>query len=206
MWFDAMQFIAATMHWKLVILGKGNCPADSLAYADPAGWGPADGEFAACDRWHRFAIDRINRLDPDLVIITQEVRGRPDGTPYTWQQWQRGLESTINQIRVPTHNIVVLGNIPILPQSGPQCLSRNSTNVQECSGPQSSYWKEYVRAEQVAAATTGARYISVLPWFCSTTCTAVIGKYEVYFDLYHVTAAYTFYLDRVLSQALSLSA
>ena len=83
MWFDAMHFIATVAHWKLVILGKGNCPADSLPYADPSGWGPAAGEFAVCDQWHRFAVDRINRLDPGLVIITQEVRGRPDGTPYT---------------------------------------------------------------------------------------------------------------------------
>ena len=70
----------------------------------------------------------------------------------------------------------------------------------------SSAWGRYVHAEQAAASEAGTRYISVLPWFCSTTCTAVIGKFEVYFDLYHVTAAYTFYLDRVLSEALSLSA
>jgi peptidoglycan/LPS O-acetylase OafA/YrhL len=206
MWFDAVNLIAAVAHWKLVILGKGNCPADSLPYADPSGWGPAGGEYAVCDQWHRFAIDRINKLDPDLVIITQEVRGKPDARPYTWQQWQRGLENTIKQIHVPTSKIVVLGNIPILPQSGPQCLSRNSTNVQACSGPDPSSWTQYLHAEQIAATDVGARYISVLPWFCSTTCTAVIGKFEVYFDQYHVTAAYTFYLSRVLSQALSLSA
>jgi peptidoglycan/LPS O-acetylase OafA/YrhL len=206
MWFDAMNLIAVVAHWKLVILGKGNCPADSLPYANPSGWGPVGGEYAACDRWHQFAIDRINKLKPDLVIITQEVRTKPNGRQYTWQQWQQGLETTITRLQVPTSKIVVLGNIPILPQSGPQCLSRNSANVQVCSGPVSSYWKQYVHAEQAAAVDAGARYVNVLPWFCSTTCTAVIGKFEVYFDLYHVTAAYTFYLDRVLSQALSLSA
>jgi peptidoglycan/LPS O-acetylase OafA/YrhL len=205
MWFDAMNLIATVAHWKLVILGKGNCPADSLQYANPLGFGPAEGEFAACAQWHRFAIDRINKLDPDLVIITQEVRGQPDGRPYTAQQWQQGLDSTIQQLHVPTRKIVVLGNIPILPQSGPQCLSRNSANVQACSGPESSYWKQYLHAEQMAASNVGARYVNVLPWFCSTTCTAVIGKFEVYFDRYHVTAAYTFYLARVLGQALSLS-
>ena len=115
------------------------------------------------------------------------------------------MEATIRQLHVPTSRIVVLGNIPILPQSGPQCLSRNSADVQACSGPVSSYWKADDHAERVAAADAGARYINVLPWFCSTTCTAVIGKFGVYFDLYHVTAAYTFYLGGVLSQALSLS-
>jgi len=206
MWFLAMDFIAIAEHWKLVILGKGNCPADSLPYADPSGWGPAGGEFAACDQWHRFAIDRIRKLRPDLVVITQEVRGHPDGTPYTGQQWQQGLENTIMQLHLPTSKIAVLGNIPILPQSGPECLSRNGGNVQACSGPESSFWKQYLDAEQAAAVDDGARYINVLPWFCSTTCTAVIGKYEVYFDLSHVTDSYTFYLDRVLGHSLSLSA
>ncbi len=206
MWFDAMNLIATITHWKLVILGKGFCPADSLPYADPSGWGPASGEYSVCDQWHRFAIDRITQIDPDLVIITQEVRGRPDGRPYTWPQWQQGLENTFEQLHVPRSKIVVLGNLPILPQSGPECLSRNSANVQACSAPVSPQWRQYVQAEEGAAADVGARYISVLPWFCSTKCTAVIGRYEVYFDQYHVTAAYSFYLARVLSEALQLSA
>ena len=206
MWFDAMNLISTVAHWKLVILGKGNCPAGSLPYANPAGWGPAEGTFAACDRWHRFAINRINALDPSLVVITQEVRGKPDGAGYTASQWQQGLETTISQLHVQKSKVVVLGNIPILPQNGPQCLSRNSGNVQACTGPVSATWEKYANAEQAAATNGGARYVSVLPWFCSTECTAVIGKYEVYFDLYHVAAPYTYYLDRVLSQALDLSA
>ena len=205
MWFAAMDLIAVAAHWKLVILDKGNCPANSLPYANPAGWGATDGEFAPCDQWHRFAIDRINRLQPDLVIITQEVRGDPRGKPYTSHQWQQGLQRTIMQMHVPKTKIVVLGNIPILPQSGPDCLSRNGADVQACSGAESSFWMHYIDAEQGAAANAGARYINVLPWFCSTTCTAVIGKFEVYYDLSHATAAYTLYLDRVLGQALSLS-
>ena len=205
MWFDAMDLIATVAHWKIVYLGKGWCPADSLSYRNPPGLGRSDGEYAVCDQWHRFAIDRINRLSPDLVIITQEVRGRPDGTPYPSHQWQQGLEATIRQLHVPTSRIVVLGNIPSLPQSGPQCLSRNSTDVQACSGPVSSSWMHYAQAEQVAAADAGARYINVLPWFCSTTCTAVIGKYEVYFDDHHVTTDYASHLARVLSNALPLS-
>ena len=51
---------------------------------------------------------------------------------------------------------------------------------------------------------SGARYVDVTPWFCSTICTAVVGRYEVYYDQYHVTADYSIVLEQVLQQALRL--
>ena len=206
MWFDALNLIATVYHWKLYFLGKGYCPADTLQYGNPTGFGQSGGVYTVCDAWHKFALDRINRVHPDLVIVTQESRGKPDGRVYTPRQWQDGLEETMHQIDVPASRVVVLGNIPVLPQSGPQCLSRHTTNVQECSGPVTPFWQRYIQAEKAAALHVGARYINVIPWFCSTTCTAVIGKYEVYFDQYHVAAAYSLHLVRVLSDDLFLTA
>lgn len=205
MWFDALNRLAIVTRWKLYFLGKGYCPANMLPYQNPHGYGRTGGEYSACDRWHTFALNRINRIHPDLVIVTQEVRSNPDGGAYTARQWQAGLEKTIQLIHVPSSRIVVLGNIPVLPQSGPQCLSLHGTNVQSCSGPVTPYWKTMDHAEASATTHTGARYVSVLPWFCSTTCTAVIGPYEVYLDQFHVTAAYSLHLRDVLGRQLRLT-
>ncbi len=205
MWFDAVNVIAVMSHWKLVYLGKGDCPADMLTYENPPGWGRAGGEYSVCDQWHRFALDRISRLHPDLVVITQEVRGKPDGKGYSAHQWQQGLETTFDRLGVAKSKIVVLGNIPILPQAGPQCLARNSAAVQKCSGPVVQYSTVFNRAERAATASKGARYIDVTPWFCSTICTAIIGKYQVYWDDYHIAATYSFVLEGVLTQSLGLS-
>jgi hypothetical protein len=206
MWLGAMNFLGIVDHWKVVYLGKGWCPADMLPYQNPPGLGRSDGEYADCDEWHKFAINRINKISPQLVIITQEVRGKPNGTAYTAAQWQQGLENTFEQLHVPTSRIVVLGNTPSLPQSGPLCLSRNSVNVQACSAPNSASWTQYANAEEAAATGAGGRYISVIPWFCSTTCTAVIGDFEVYLDDHHITDAYALFLTGVLGQSLDLSA
>jgi len=51
----------------------------------------------------------------------------------------------------------------------------------------------------------------VTPWFCSTICTAVVGRYEAYFYQCHVTADYSIVLEstvleRLLQQALRLPA
>jgi hypothetical protein len=57
-----------------------------------------------------------------------------------------------------------------------------------------------------AASSAGVRYVDVTPWFCSTTCTAVVSKYQVFFDQYHVGLYYSYFLGPVLGQALDLSA
>ena len=205
MWLRALNLIAVIAHWKLVYLGKGYCPANMLAYQNPAGFGRPGGEYAACDAWHRFALDRIRRLHPDLLIITQEIRGRPDGHGYTDAQWQNGLEKTFALSGVEPSRIVVLGNVPLLPQSAPLCLSRHPDDVQVCAGPIPAPEQGFNQAEAAAAATVGARYISTTPWFCAQTCPAVIGKYLPYWDRYHITAAYSDYLARVLADALDLA-
>jgi hypothetical protein len=201
MWFDALNIVAKAAHWKLVDLWKGACPADSLSYPNPAGWGKPRGEFSACDQWHQFAIRRINQLDPDLLVITQDASFK-----YSPHQWQQGLAATLNDLHMPRSRIVVLGNIPLLPQNGPECLTRHTSDVQACSGSVLTYLTPYNQAEQTAAKTSGARYINVTPWFCSTVCTGVIGRYDVYFDQYHVAATYTYVLGGVLRQALRLPA
>lgn len=204
MWFQTLDFIATLAHWRLAYLGKGWCPADSLPYEDPPGFGHAGGEYATCDQWHRFSIDRIRSLQPDLVIVTQEDAEGPHGQSYSAAQWQQGLEKTISSIRAPGRRIVVLGNIPVLESNGPDCLARHTGDVQACSSPFLPFYASMDKAEQSAATDQGAQYVNVTPWFCSSSCTAVIGKYEVYLDQYHVTAAYALFLAGVLAAALPL--
>ncbi len=205
MWFDTLDLIASLSHWKLVYLGKGDCPVDMLPYGDPIGWGRPGRVYAPCQQWHRFAIDRINQLRPDLVVITQELRSKPNGRSYSWAQWQLGLEAAVHMLDVPPSHVDVLGNIPILPHDGAQCLATHTNDVQKCSSPLPAYVAADNAAERTAAAAVGARYISTVPWFCSTTCTAIVGRYEVYWDRWHVTAAYAQFLDRVLADALNLN-
>jgi peptidoglycan/LPS O-acetylase OafA/YrhL len=201
MWFDALNIIAKEAHWKLVDLGRGYCPAGSLSYRNPPGWGTPGGEYSACDQWHRFAIRRINQLKPDLVVVSQDVPAVHDDP----HQWQQGLEATLMQLDVPKTRVVVLGNIPILPQNAPECLSRHVSDIQACSGPVITYLTPFNQAEKTAAYSVGAHYLDVTPWFCSTVCTGVIGRYDVFVDQFHVGATYTYVLEGVLRQALHIS-
>jgi peptidoglycan/LPS O-acetylase OafA/YrhL len=204
-WFTSLDLVAAAAHWRLAFLGKGDCPPNDLAYPSPPGFGPAGSSFTQCDQFHRLAVSRIRALHPDLVVITEEWRTKPDGVRYTGREWTAGLERTIGELGVPPSEVTILGNQPILAQSGPQCLSQHANDVQACSSrPAGNYVPLYNAAEKTAAVALGARYVNVTPWLCSSTCTAVIGKYEVYYDDWHITETYSVYLERVLADALRL--
>jgi hypothetical protein len=196
MWFQAIDDIATRAHWRLIVLFKPACPADPL----PTRFPRTPGEWAACDKWHRFAINRINRTDPDLLIISQNITGAPNGVNYTATQWQLGMELLLRKLTVPKTVKLVLGDIPWT--DGPDCLARHVNDVQACRGARFTLYGE---AERNGAVAEGARYVDVTPWFCAKTCSPVIGDYDVYFNLEHVSLGYSRFLEGVMAQTLDLS-
>ncbi|HUI04162.1 MAG TPA: acyltransferase family protein [Acidimicrobiales bacterium] len=198
MWFDAFNAVAKAAHWRLYILGKGFCMAGNY----PTTASKLNDILYACRAWHYFAVKRIKELKPDLVVLTQENQPMNNGKPYPPALWQQRLEAGIRQLRPSHARVVVLGNIPAFPQSPPDCLATHHDDVQACAVSPVSYLTPYNAAEQRAAATEGAQYVSVLPWLCARRCEPVIGRYEVYFDRYHLAAAYTEHLETVVADAI----
>ena len=199
--FDAISIIAAVSHWKLLYLGKYSCPAEDLPFDNPSGFGTPGGRYEQCDTWHQFALNRMRELHPNLVIIAQYPDPAPGGQNYSPAEWRAGLERTIKQLPDSAH-ATVLGNIPEHPGGGPQCLALHLHDVQACSGANSPSLARFSSAEREAATATGAKYVNTIPWFCSSTCTDVIGHFQPYWDGYHVTATYSIALLSVLAQAL----
>ena len=82
------------------------------------------------------------------MIITQEYQLGPNKKPYTPAQWQRDLEETLTHLSSPRTKFIVLGNIPNLGFSPPDCLSEHPDQVQLCSAPAPSFAHAYNEAEQ----------------------------------------------------------
>ncbi len=138
------------------------------------------------------------------MIVTQEVQNGPHGKRYTGKEWQKALATTLTQIRGKQTKFIVLGNIPNLHVSPPDCLAEHPDQVQLCSALPHKL-DNYDRAEQRAVKAQGGRYISVTPWFCAVRCYSVIGPYEVYLNQLHVTGTYSLFLEQVLAEKLQLS-
>ena len=198
MWLEAFDAIAKQAHWKLVDLGKPSCPAELVTPINPPGIGPSGGPYKICDAWHTWAIDWINQAKPNLLVITQES----DPFFFTATQWQTGMVKLLRDITSPQTKKVVLGNIPVLPEGGPACLAAHTNDVQACSAPRAVSVSSFTQVERAAARVGGAGYIDTTPWFCSATCTAIVGRYNVYLDQKHLTATYSMYLRDVLARAL----
>jgi hypothetical protein len=197
MWTQALNDIANRAHWRLDVYVMASCPAALLATEAPG----TRGDWVACDQWHHFAIRRINQIDPDLLIVSQTAPyATPAGTYYTPSESEEGLEQFFSQVKALRK--LVLGNLP--GSGGPDCLARHPDNVQACSGPPVPSLVPYAKAEMLAAAASGVRYLNVTPWFCAQVCSSIIGRHEIYAAGNHVTEAYSVFLEGVLARALEL--
>jgi SGNH domain-containing protein len=202
MWFPAFDAIATAAHWKLVVLMKAVCPAVDLSFW----YWPTNSPYPSCTAWHQYATQRVNELDPAVVVLTSWWHGVgivPNGDAPTDAQWELGLEQALISITSPGTKKVVLGDIPYLTQSGPECLAAHEADVQACTTPASdAVLTSHEQALQAAATATGASYIPVTQWMCTSQCTAVIGKYDVYADASEITNQYVDYLQGAIAEAL----
>jgi peptidoglycan/LPS O-acetylase OafA/YrhL len=211
MWIPPFESIASADHWKLVVLGKFGCPAVPLTINGVAALNEPVGADTPCDEWHVWATKWIDAHRPDLLIVSQfDDYGPPvapgaQAPPFTDTQWEHGLEQLFTSFTVPHMRMVLLGTIPSLLQPGPICLERHPNNVQACATPVSAAEPSLNRVDRSTALAHGVGFVDTLPWFCSKTCTPIIGRYEVY-DVTgdHVGGAYAQYLRNVLAATLGL--
>ncbi len=202
MWWAGFNAMAKRLHWRLVLLMKESCPAVDLSF-----WfWPTNEPYPTCNAWHQYVVNRINKMDPAVVVDTGAWRGNgilPNGVPPTDRQWQSGLEQFLNSITSPGTKKVVWGDIPYLAQVGPDCLAAHETDVQVCSTPASqAVLTDHEQTLVAAAQATAATYIATTPWLCTSTCTAVVGNHLVYADSAHITSSYAVYLQGAIGEAL----
>ena len=196
MWFDALDAEAKRTHWKLDVVSKGSCPAVDVSVHAP----DTQGDWAACDQWHRFALARIAHDHPQLVVVSQaSTYGKPDGSGFSPEEWQHDLGTLLASL--PGRQVVI-GNIPF--GGNLDCLLAHPTAVQQCSSSASSVFTPTDQAERQAADAHGAIYVDTTAWFCASRCSVVVGNYSPYYLAEHVAVGYSEFLEGVLAQAIGL--
>ncbi len=203
MWFPALLAVAEHAHWRLALLSKPGCPDEMLPFGDPA---RDELAWPACARWHAFALTRINRLQPDLLVVTQALPTRFTASQrafYSGTKWRAGLDAMFGALHLPHTRVVVLGNIPL--SQGPDCLGLHPDDVGACSSPPVTPAHVATdQAERDVARAHGARYVSVVPWLCAATCPEIEGHYLVYADTNHLNWRFADTLEGVLAAALGV--
>jgi peptidoglycan/LPS O-acetylase OafA/YrhL len=206
MWLSAFDDIGRRTHTRVVLVAKAACPAPQVTM-----WNDIDKRvYTECDQWRRNAIAYINELHPDTVVITSKsmnlglaIDGKRTASNLS-DPWTEGLTATLGQLSAQARRLVLLGDIPNLTESAPECLAANSGDVRACSTPREKATQmPLFAAERAAATATGAVYIDVVPSLCGAKfCTPVINGSVVYRDGWHITASMGRQLEGILEPAL----
>ncbi len=204
MWSTSVANIATANGYSLLFLAKIPCPLPLVGFWN----GLNDTPNTQCTTWKKWALTRIQQFDPSIVIATSEDFDlyTSNGTRISQSEFSKGLVTFLKDLAAPGRNVVLLGDIPYLNQTGPICLAAHEGNVQTCSTPTGqAVLAQNQAAQRTAASKAGAQFVNVVPWFCTpSSCPAIVHNIDVYSDCCHITANYGTYLEGVLSEALKL--
>jgi hypothetical protein len=200
-WFPALERIAVTRHWRLVVLTKSTCPPVEISIVSPV-LGRA---YTECDRWRAGALARI-RAEHPVAVVLGVARHYSDVYHFTvyGRPWLTGLAATVRAVRAAGAAAVVLGPTPKPAVDVPDCLSEHLSDATACATPTAQAVNAAgMRAEQAATTRAGGTYVPVSRWICTATdCPPVVGRLLVYRDDNHLTTGYPAWLAPVLAVEL----
>jgi hypothetical protein len=202
-WSTSVSLIASRLGASFGLVYRSGCfvtfTANELGYLGARGVVPSP---SACQRWTLRAVQWLKNFDPQIVIVVATSPDAPSMAP----TYERGLVMMLRALSAPKRRLIVIGDMPQLAQDGPACLATFENEIWKCATSESTAVTGFQVADDWAAATmAGAKFVDVVPWLCTVTeCPAVIGKYEVYSDKYHLTSAYANSLSRILQFTMGL--
>jgi peptidoglycan/LPS O-acetylase OafA/YrhL len=186
-WFPAMEQYAASRSTKLVTMTKSACPPVDIEMYSTLLQRP----FTECDQWRAAALDQIERMNPDLVVMSAY------STVYSsvWQgtgdyadAWSTGLTRVLDALP-STSSTMVLGDTPHWDTAPAVCLSANLDSPDRCAKPVGDVTDSALGdVEKQAAASAGATYVDGSQWLCRSTCYPMVGDILIYRDEHHLSA------------------
>lgn len=191
-WFGAFDEAGKANGWKVAIVTKAGCPAaDVKVYsaADPTNFYLP---YPECPVWRQAALEYIRSLQPALVVFPMLSRRAIVGVPkkVALPNWQEGLGRSIDVVRQPGTEVLVLGDTPKTNgENVAQCVASRQSDVRPCGNTRDKA-VDAARALGLAqaAAQHGATFVDPSNWLCTDTfCPAVIGTSVVYRDKLHLT-------------------
>jgi hypothetical protein len=204
MWASAFDVAGKRTDTKVVLLAKPACAVPTLHF-----WlETTQRQNTECDAWHTWATDKINSMKPETIVLTSLFQGPRnfDKKLITEAQWSAGMKTTIKKVSSAGAKVVILGDMPYLEQSAPECLAAHADDVPACGrAADESIFAEHGAAEKATAKAAGATYVDTTPWFCTDVCTPIVGDMVVYQNEYHITAVYSRYLSGVVATAVGMA-
>ena len=213
----AVLDVAATRHLRVAEWGRAGCP---FTAAPPHG-------YPACGEWQRKAMDLVDQLHPDLVVIgnrstayTTDVDRqvgsnagrieRPDGRASRTEAqatdaWDAALNVTLRSLHERGVPVVVVGAPPGYRGTFPTpSILRPSLEppVRSRAAVDATHDPVVAAERKAVAGIPGVAYIDPVPILCRRTCTPVQSGRWLYYDAFHLNNRGSRLLVPALSAAI----
>lgn len=204
MWLPALSGFAKTNHYKLIVMwAPGKCAVALL----PSNYSYSGIPNSGCSAWHRQSVTFIQNTKPALVLLgerTSDVYSEPGNLLFSDVTWRSSLEKAIREIATTRTKVAVIEDVVNMSSPPQTCLAAYPTDIQrQCSTPfPNTNDPGHQQAEKEAAAATGAGFIKTSQWFCTSSCSPVIGSFIPFYDQGHVSATYAKFLSGVFTTAV----
>jgi hypothetical protein len=186
MYSPARLRLANEHRWRLISLTRAGCTSAEVHFQD------------SCDTWRENELRRIERVRPDLVVVTNAVDfhyrvesggrrlSRADSEPLL----EAGFARTLRRIKRTGAKVAVIRDIAKTPIDVPDCVAGHLDHLRKCAfTPERSQRLAY--DERGARRVRHVRMIDPLPEICpDDSCPAVIGNALVYRNSYHLSATF----------------
>lgn len=182
---------AASRHgWRVVALIKQGCSPTEIS------------QFSRCNQWRQYALRRIARTKPALVVMSSLIYRHPSHSTLL-----KGYVDVLRRLRAMGEHVVVIRDGPRPPQDIPDCVAQNLQHLANCAFPLQANLEPPIDVQAVQQ-VPGVHLINPIPLRClPTICPAVIGNVLVYRSGTHISATYaatlTDWMGRQIHQQLT---
>ena len=194
MWATAYAKLATVLNWRLIVLSKPGCVAQTgaLTYLNVPG---RPGPWIACDRFRSAVIADIASIKPALVVVASNPAASLADGRRTSQSTSLAHDNTYDYLHQLKNASTTSTFVAAHKKDVRVCdiKSNNSTNDDPTN----------VAVTQ-AAVDAGYATINQKPWMCNVTCPAVVDKMLPYArDGLHVDNVYSVWLMGVMWRSLA---
>ncbi len=177
MWMPAIILMARKDGWKIRPLSKSACT--------PEGWLARNSE---CRTWYLWAVNQVNALHPDVVLISGCCGGF---TGIDAETVKTALFATVAAVKPASKHAVIVGDNVGIDQQPVDCLLGRNASMKSCTTawpPDHFFLNQDIAA---VAKRRGFGFIDTNGWFCfQNECPMVVDHTIVYTDTGHITSEY----------------
>ena len=185
-WFPALEKMAREKGFELTSLTKSACSSVDSPRADQGAY-----KNSECEKWRENSIQRIQKMKPAAVIVSNfQYFTEPGGYSSRAQWWNEGQRRLLADLQGSSNNLIYISDTPHPLRDIPNCLA--TRNIEDCNTTEKT----------PNVVINGFKKIDPTTWLCTDLCPPIKDGYVVYRDASHISLDAALALTPLLETAL----